>query len=84
MHEVRVDKEKNRLYVSIGKLDGKEEIETIVSEIEQACGDLKKGFGCLTDLREYEVRGEEEEAYVYKAFIYIVIFQSHPENGSYK
>ncbi len=67
MHEIRFDKEKNRLYVSIGKLDGKEEIETIINEIEQACGNLKKGFGCLTDLREYEVRSEEEEAYIYKA-----------------
>ena len=47
MHEVRVDKEKNRLYITIGKLDGIEEIEIIVNKVEEACRNLTEGFDCL-------------------------------------
>ena len=67
MHEVKVDKEKNRLYITIGKLNGSEEIETLVNEIVRACAELTSGFCCLTDLRKYEVMSEEEEHYIYKA-----------------
>jgi ABC-type ATPase with predicted acetyltransferase domain len=67
MHEVKFDKEKNRLYVTIGKVDEREEIETVVNKIEEACGELERGFCCLTDLRKYEVRGKEEEPYILMA-----------------
>jgi len=67
MHEVKVDKEKNRLYITLGKLDNDDEIQTVLNKIEKACIELEKGFCCLTDLREYEVRGEEDEPYIFKA-----------------
>lgn len=66
MHEIRTDMEKNRLYVTIGKVDGPSEMDAIAAEIETALGDLKPGFTCLTDLREYEVGEEKDEIYILK------------------
>lgn len=67
MHEVRADTEKNRLYVTIGKLDDETEMEAVADEVVDACTRLKPGFDCLTDLREYEVEDEIHERYIYRA-----------------
>lgn len=67
MHEVKIDQEKNRLYITIGKLDDREEIEATIHDIKTACKQLKPGFGCLTDLREYELISEEDEHHIYEA-----------------
>lgn len=66
MHEVHVDTSKNRLYVTIGKLEGREEMETIIEKISAACQELQPGFGCLTDLRDYEVGEEADEKYIFR------------------
>jgi hypothetical protein len=55
MHRVTVDKEKNRLYLTLGKMESADEIMQVVEEIKTACQDLKPGFSCLNDLRDYEL-----------------------------
>ncbi len=66
MHDVRIDLEKNRLYITVGKRENQDEIKTIVEKVGQACQTLKPGFTCVTDLREYEVGPEEDEKYIYQ------------------
>lgn len=55
MHRVEFDKEKNRLYLTLGKLENSDEIQEIAEKIRVACRDLRPGFNCLTDLRDYEL-----------------------------
>lgn len=55
MHQVIVDREKNRLYLTFGKLSSADEILQIGEKIRSVSGELKPGFNCLTDLREYEL-----------------------------
>ena len=62
MHRVTADKEKNRLYLALGKLNGAGEIAQVAEKIRLACQDLKPGFSCLTDLREYELVDETLES----------------------
>ncbi|MFP4445717.1 MAG: hypothetical protein ACLFPD_05675 [Desulfosudaceae bacterium] len=64
MHEVRVDPEKNRLYLTFEKLDGPEEITEVGDEIREACQSLTEGFTCLTDMRNYELLDRELEVFI--------------------
>ena len=66
MHEIRTDQDMNRLYVTIGEIEDQNEMQAIVAEIKTAVEDLKPGFTCLTDLRNYEVGEEEDEKYIYE------------------
>jgi hypothetical protein len=62
MHRVNTDKGKNRLYLTLGKLEGAEEIAQVDEKIRLACQELTPGFSCLTDLREYELVDERLES----------------------
>lgn len=62
MHQVTVDKEKNRLFLTFGKVEGPDEIARVAEKIQTACRDLKPGFSCLNDLRDYELVDESLEA----------------------
>ncbi len=61
MHSILADKDKNRLYLTLGKLDSVEEIAQVAEKIRTVCRDLKPGFSCLTDMREYELLDENLE-----------------------
>ena len=72
MYRVMADKQKNRLYLTLGKLDGPEEIEQLGEKIRCDCQDLTPGFDCLTDLREYELVDESLEANIKEIQEYLV------------
>ncbi len=67
MHDIRADLDKNRIYITIGKLEDETEMKQIVAEVKSECRKLKRGFTCLTDLRNYEFQDERFEDYVRKA-----------------
>ncbi|MFO7559909.1 MAG: hypothetical protein R6X10_13830 [Desulfobacterales bacterium] len=67
MYQVRADIEKNRLYVTIGSVTEENEMMTAIQEIELVVQNLRKGFDCITDLREYEILNDEDEKFVYQA-----------------
>src|SRR6056297_1156921 len=64
MHEVKIDKEKNRLYLILGKIEHANEPAELARKIRQACQSLKTGFTCLTDLRDYELLEEDREVII--------------------
>lgn len=64
MHDIQTDKAKNRIIITIGKLDGEREMQTISQKVLAACKKLKKGFTCITDLRKYEIQDDQFENYV--------------------
>jgi len=67
MYNVRADIEKNRLYVTIGSVTEENEKMAAIQEIKFVVQDLKKGFDCITDLREYEILIDENEKFIYQA-----------------
>jgi hypothetical protein len=67
MFKVKADKEKNRLYITIGDIPEKDERELLIQEIESKIQALKQGFDCITDLREYEVQHDESETFIFRA-----------------
>ena len=66
-YRIRADHEKNRLYISLGKITRREVIERAVLETKRVCRTLKPGFTCLTDLRHYEPLDQNDERYIHKA-----------------
>lgn len=54
MYEIKIDTEKNRLYLMFGPIEDEAEMKKIVKQIKSECKKLKKGFTCLTDLRKYD------------------------------
>ena len=64
MHDVKTDKTKNRIYITIGKLEDEAEMQTISQTVKTECQTLKKGFTCITDLRKYEIQDDVFEDYV--------------------
>lgn len=50
MYNVRIDKEKNRLYLTANEIYRREAKE-FAELIERECKKLKPGFTCITDLR---------------------------------
>jgi hypothetical protein len=72
MHRVTVDKEKNRLYLTLGKLEGADEIVQVVEKIKAAGRDLRPGFCCLNDMRDYELVDEAQEASIRQAQEFLV------------
>ena len=66
MYDVKTDIDKNRIYITIGKLEGEAEMQALAQTIKSECQKLKKGFTCITDLRKYEVQDEQFEIYVTK------------------
>ena len=67
MYEVRSDKKKNRIYITIGKVEDESEMVAIVDAVKRECKRLKPGFTCLTDLRRYYLQDEKYEKYIKQA-----------------
>lgn len=59
MFQVKIDKEKNRLYLFLGKITGKNDFSGIVCETERVVRYLKQGFSCVSDLRGFKVKGSD-------------------------
>ena len=64
MHEIRADQDKNRIYITLEQIDNETEMKHIVDQVKSECLKLKKGFSCLTDLRNYEYQDEIFEKYI--------------------
>jgi hypothetical protein len=64
MYDIKTDTKKNRIIITIGKLEGEAEIKALSQSIKTACRELKKGFTCITDLRKYAVMDDHFEKYV--------------------
>ncbi len=61
MHEIRIDKSKNRLYFTLGKIEDRKEMKDIIHKTEVAVKNLLQGFSCLSDLRFYDNPDEKDE-----------------------
>ena len=61
MHQVEIDKDKNRLYLTLGKLEDEGEVIELAEKIRTVCEDLEPGFSCLNDMRDYELVDEKLE-----------------------
>lgn len=61
MHEIRVDIEKNRIYIIIGTIV-KGEAKEIYEEIRDVVSKLKEGFTSITDITQF-VPTEPDETY---------------------
>ncbi|MDY6903057.1 MAG: hypothetical protein SWH61_00080 [Thermodesulfobacteriota bacterium] len=64
MHKVSVDVEKNRIYITLGKLENVQEILDLGEALREESKKLNPGFSCITDLREYELLEENYEIYI--------------------
>ena len=64
MHDVRADLNKNRIYITVGKIENEAEMASIVDKVKSECPKLTNGFTCLTDLRNYEYQDEIFEQYI--------------------
>ncbi len=64
MYDVTADIEKNRIYITVGKLEGESAMQALAQAVKAECQKLKKGFTCITDLRKYEVQDDRFENYV--------------------
>ena len=51
MYEIEVDRERNRLYLKVGELEGSEPKELAV-ELMRAMSSLEPGWACITDVSE--------------------------------
>lgn len=62
MHSMRIDLEKNCLYLSFGPIDGRHELQNLLKDVEKVLPDFSPGFACVTDLREFQKisRADEE------------------------
>ncbi len=67
MHDVSIDVDKNRIYITIGSLKNEAEMKDIVKAVKSQCQKLKDGFTCVTDLRNYEFQDEKFERYIKEA-----------------
>ncbi len=68
MNKVRVDREKNRLYLTLTS-GGKAEMEFFEKVVINSCKNLKRGFSCLTDISEYGPIDKEREERLVKTQI---------------
>ena len=64
MHNVRADVDKNRIYITVGKIKDEAEMQSFVDKAKSECQKLTDGFTCLTDLRGYEYQDEIFEKYI--------------------
>lgn len=62
MYMIRSDKEKNRLYITLGKMvDG--DVRGLIKEITHNTAALKPGFTCLVDIRNMDIAYSEKQMY---------------------
>ncbi len=64
MHEIWIDRSKNRLYLTLGFIEHDFEINTIISTIMDVVEQLQSGFTCLSDLRRYGVKDRHDEEFM--------------------
>ena len=64
MYDIKTDTKKNRIIITIGKMENETEIKALAQSVKTACEKLKKGFTCITDLRKYDVMDDKFETYV--------------------
>ena len=64
MYEIKLDMDKNRLYLTFGKIEDEAEMQEIVQNIKSQSRKLKNGFTCLTDLRKYDPVNGIYEKYI--------------------
>lgn len=62
MFEVRANPEKNRLYIVLGKGD-EQDIRNLIKEITKSVSLLTKGFSCLVDIRNMDIKYTEKELF---------------------
>lgn len=61
MHLMRIDLEKNCLYLTFGPIENKQELKTVLEDLERKLPDFSPGFACITDLREFHKIGSAGE-----------------------
>ena len=54
MHEIRTDRTKNRLYITLGGFSSTDQIDQTVREVKEAVTQLKTGFDVITDVSGYK------------------------------
>lgn len=54
MHSMRIDLEKNCLYLVFGPIEGRHELQKLSEKVAQVLPELSPGFACVTDLREFQ------------------------------
>lgn len=64
MYGIKTDPARNRIIITIGKLEDEAEMQALARTVTDACKNLKKGFTCITDLRKYEVQDDMFEPYL--------------------
>ncbi|MDM8536916.1 hypothetical protein QUF70_09205 [Desulfobacterales bacterium HSG17] len=65
MHNVRVDKEKNRLYVTLGLIESGEG-EVVFNEIQLKLKNLTPGFAGVSDISAFKVADSSEGVWAKK------------------
>lgn len=53
MHSVQINIPKNRLYLTLGQITNRKEIQIIEITVLQQVKHLRQGFTCISDLREF-------------------------------
>ena len=64
MFEIRADQVKNRLYFTLGVIEGEAEREMIIVKTTEATKRLRPGFTCLSDLRGFRLEGSQDDGFM--------------------
>jgi hypothetical protein len=62
MFMIKSNIEKNRLYITLGKM-GDPDIRGLVKEITHCAASLKPGFTCLVDIRNMDINYSEKQMF---------------------
>lgn len=62
MYMIKSNIEKNRLYITLGKMDDPE-IRGLIKEITHHASVLKPGFSCLVDIRNMDIKYSEKQMF---------------------
>ncbi|MBU1172805.1 MAG: hypothetical protein KKD44_24870 [Proteobacteria bacterium] len=62
MYMIKSNVEKNRLYITLGKMDDTD-IRGLIKEITHNTAALKPGFTCLVDIRNMDIKYSEKQMY---------------------
>lgn len=62
MYMIKSNIEKNRLYITLGKMDDPE-IRGLIKDITYNAAQLKPGFTCLVDIRNMDIKYSEKQMF---------------------
>lgn len=62
MYMIKSNIEKNRLYITLGKMDDPE-IRGLIKDITHNASKLKRGFTCLVDIRNMDIKYSEKQMF---------------------